>query len=525
MRRTLFALIVFAAAAIALWWFLGGPRQSERNPFLALIPADTPYFALDQERVPYAIAKAHLARAALRREAIAALLLAGLTLVSGEVEAATRDRLLAALPEKFDEEGLGRLGLAVNFHFAFYAVGRDPVFRLELADRARARAAIAAFLPLPEANERAGGEWWRFRSDVGEVHVLLKERELLLAATSALASEEHIAALLGEIRPVRSFADDDHRLRRLRALLGVGPHWLGELDLQRFARRLAASASEGEACAPALASLSEHAGEFGFGLSRLSANEMEAVFAWRLPPANSPRGAAPPTPPTDALLRLAVAAADAEAVRTLLESLAQALDACGPAAALAPIAQALKERVSAFAPHRELAASLAVHDLHFLAGRPALSLSAVILSGDDQPPSPWVGALGLLLPLDQLATLPADGAVRPIGSQAQLGGLYPAFASARAGVLGISFGDQGGARLLAHMAGAPMPTGTIFEVGLRGALVESVARESAAALRWVPGAEERLARWQERGALLDRLDLSLRREENGLRFVLSAHYR
>ncbi|GIX33273.1 MAG: hypothetical protein KatS3mg125_1229 [Lysobacterales bacterium] len=520
------ALILFmVVAVIAAWWLAGGPRRGEQNPFLADIPADTPFFALSLERVPAAVAKAHLRHAALDRESLLSLIMPGLKIVVGELDGDVVGRLREALPEKFDEQGFGRLGLAANFHFAFYAVGGDPVFRLEIADRERVRQALTHLLRLPSPQVRGEGEWWRIDSEAGEVHLLLSEHALTIAGALAPVDEQRIALLLAEKRPSPSLADDPSRIGRLRESLALGPHWLGELDLMRYARVLAARDDQTGECGEAIAAASERMGGLGFGLRRLSEEALEAVLELRLTQDETSPPLRPPTPAQEAQLRLVFAPIEADRADKALAAMERALDACGPVSSFAPAVGGLRGILASLGGESEFSASLALHELRFVEGRPSLSLSAVLRGRDDEIPSLNLGALGMLLPLDDLSGLPGDGSLRPLGSEARLGGLHPAFASRQDEMLGLSFADVEGASLRAHLAAPPVPTGTILELTLRGALLEQLAQEGALGLRWIPGAEQTLSRWRERGASLERLDLSLRQEERGLLLAYSARYR
>lgn len=519
-------LILFLVlAAIAAWWLAGGPRGRDQNPFLADIPADTPFFALSQARVPAAVAKAHLRYAALDRESLLSLIVPGLQTIVGELDGDLPGRLREALPERLDEQGLGRLGLAANAHFAFYAVGGDPVFRLEIADRERVRETLTRLLRLPSPQMRGEGAWWRIESEAGEVHLLLSEHALTIAGALAPVDEQRVALLLAEKRPSPSLADDPSRIGRLRESLALGPHWLGELDLMRYARLLAARDDQAGDCGEAIAAASERMGGLGFGLRRLSEEALEAVLELRLTQDETSSPLRPPTPAEEAQLRLVFAPIEADRADQALAAMERALDACGPVSSFAPAVGGLRAILASLGGESELGASLALHELRFLEGRPSLRLSAVLRGRDDEIPSLSLGALGMLLPLDDLAFLPGDGSLRALGSEARLGGLHPAFASRQGGRLGLSFADAEGASLRAHLAAPPVPTGTILELTLRGALLEQLAREGAPGLRWIPGAEQTLSRWRERGASLERLELSLRQEQRGLLLAYSARYR
>lgn len=236
----------------------GAPAPERRaNPFLDLVPADTPYLYVST------VSSADYFRAEMARTAPAWRRL------SAALERVRRERpkdfadlppveravlaLLDELGPKLDAESLARLGLDLDGRLALYGLGLMPVFRFEIADAGRLDATVArieAAARLEPRRERvAGRSVRRYAVDDLELVISFADGEGVLALLPAGVLPEVAPVLFGDERPERSLADAGI-LDQLVARFDVPGSFVGYVDFALIAR---AAAGSGTGAAAAIA--------------------------------------------------------------------------------------------------------------------------------------------------------------------------------------------------------------------------------------------------------------------------------
>lgn len=215
-----------------------GSKPATDTP-LAFVPANTPYVVANLDGMPQAVLDQW---AAMTRDALPvslgiyqrALDKAG-NADSTEIKAARAvlDEMAQTLGKGGDLKALGFSGQA---HAALYGVGLLPVLRIELADPAALRAAVArieakAGAKLPTA-KLGDVEYWTIALDKAVALFAVSERHFVLALAPAQASEDLRKQLLG-VTPPRA-ALDPAKLEQLNRQYGYLPYGSGYVDLVRL---------------------------------------------------------------------------------------------------------------------------------------------------------------------------------------------------------------------------------------------------------------------------------------------------
>lgn len=556
-RALALALLILALAACSRHEEQGSPpfaTTHARNPYLALVPANTPYFLVTEERLPREVALAHLARSDFDRQSWLAELQTAAERGPEEERASRRmlARFLELLPARLDEAGLAELGLRPDPHFAFYGVGLLPVLRFELGDSARFLAFLdrvwQTFELQPERAERHGRQWLRLPASPLVFHLTVGD-DLHLALAPTGAAEAELARLLGETLPPRSLADAP-LLAELKARHGFLPFQLGQLSSAGLLEALkeAASFAQGEQagalvakpeCAQELAALSQRFPGFELGLREITDDRLHAAFVFLLEPslAGAITRLAPSLPPlADTSLAEVAFGLRLGELPALLSSWGQALaEAPYRCDALLPLnALAATFKGGAANPGLGLAAmageGVAIRLERLRLGRaspssePPLEFEATVLLLSNhaqgllalaQGFAPDLAALGLVaggeakpLPIRMFKDVPIQRGFAALGE--------------RALAFGLNHAD--GRRVQAAVKVPVQSDGSIMRFAWRGDLLLMIAQ--AMEQPGFEGAEEQTLRQQLRDLARDveRMSFDLKTKPTGIEFSITARY-
>ncbi|TDR39718.1 hypothetical protein DFR29_115108 [Tahibacter aquaticus] len=214
-----------------------GSKPAADSP-LAYVPADTPYVIANLEPTPQAVLDQWTAMTKEMLPISLGMYQRALDKIgsadSTGVKAARA--LLDELAQHMAQGSLAPLGLSGSAHVAIYGIGLLPVMRLELADPAALRAAIArveakagAPLPLAKLGEL---EYWSLQADKAVVLMAISGKHLVLSIAPAKASDELRKQLLGVTPPKNSL--DPAKLEELNKKYGYTKNGSGYVDFVRL---------------------------------------------------------------------------------------------------------------------------------------------------------------------------------------------------------------------------------------------------------------------------------------------------
>lgn len=243
-------LALIAGAALIITACSKGPDEANSaitentNPLLAYVPADTAYVFAALEPAPKEITDVYVARAQPVLDVIAKQLMQfRAEYASGEYEDNHEAKLAAAV---LDELGgslsagsLEKLGISMQSHLAFYAMGVFPVIRFELTDAQVLRDAIGRIetkmefeMPVKEFN---GTNYWRISEDSSpiSVYIAILDNQLAISVFPVGAEDSMLAAFLGQEMPAQSMASSN-ALAIMNSEKGYTGYGSGLIDLQKL---------------------------------------------------------------------------------------------------------------------------------------------------------------------------------------------------------------------------------------------------------------------------------------------------
>jgi len=219
--------------------------QENTNPLLAHVPADTAYVFADLEPIPEEITDAYVSRF----QPVLDVMAKQVAKFQADYDAGNyEDNKIAVLATAMLEElggslnsnGLGNLGISMQAHHAFYAMGVFPVIRVSLNDSEKLRAAIARIeakmgfeMPVETLN---GTNYWRVSENgmpVG-VYIAILDQQLAISLFPIAAEDKLLAAFLGQDMPSQSMASTN-ALAIMNSKKGYTGYGSGMLDLQKLA--------------------------------------------------------------------------------------------------------------------------------------------------------------------------------------------------------------------------------------------------------------------------------------------------
>ncbi|MBN8740870.1 MAG: hypothetical protein BGP24_13945 [Lysobacterales bacterium 69-70] len=235
------SVLVRRVAPLALLLALAGcGSKTDPNAPLAFVPADTPYVFANLEPLPQPVIDQW---AQTTREVWPiSLNLYRRMLDKAEAEAPDSVPLKAAralLDEISGHIAAGTaeaLGIKGSTRMAAYGIGALPVLRLELADPAKLRAAVArveakAGAQLPKA-QLGALEYWALPLEKFQLLAAIVDQQLVLSIAPAAASDDLRKQLFGLTRPARPL--DPATLTTLNKRYGYLPYSSGYVDFVRL---------------------------------------------------------------------------------------------------------------------------------------------------------------------------------------------------------------------------------------------------------------------------------------------------
>jgi len=274
--------------------------KENTNPLLAYVPADTAYVFAALEPAPKEITDAYVARFQPVLDVISKQVAQfRAEYDSGDYEgnkiATLATAVLDELGGNVSSDSLEKLGISMQEHHAFYAMGVFPVIRIGLSDARELRNAISRIetkmgfeIPVRELN---GASYWRVAEDgmpVG-VYIAILDQQLAISAFPVGAEDSLLAALLGQEMPEQSIASTN-ALAIMNSKKGYTGYGSGILDLQKLADEMLNPdsathlylgeniqfdpASFGEVCIAEAKSMVAKAPRMTAGTTSLTANEI-----------------------------------------------------------------------------------------------------------------------------------------------------------------------------------------------------------------------------------------------------------
>ena len=219
--------------------------KENTNPLLAYVPTDTAYVFANLEPTPKELTDAYVARFQPALDVISQKVAQFQTDYElGEYQDNQMARLATAVLDELggslSSENLEKLGITMQAHHAFYAMGVFPVIRLGLSDSQELRNAIGRIeakmgfeLPVKEFN---GASYWHIAEDdmpVG-VYIAILDQQLAVSMFPVNAEDSLLASFLGQEMPAQSMASTN-ALAIMNSEKGFTGYGSGILDFQKLA--------------------------------------------------------------------------------------------------------------------------------------------------------------------------------------------------------------------------------------------------------------------------------------------------
>ncbi|MDX1460870.1 MAG: hypothetical protein R3348_07420, partial [Xanthomonadales bacterium] len=244
--------LALAAASALVLASCARDEAAQGNPLLAHVPADTPYLYANLEPTPREVLDAFMARAQPSLDALQSMLNDIEIEINSDSEDYREARLISAILDELDGklslEGLESLGLSPEAHAVVYGNGPFPVVRLELANAAATRAAIARIetqsgqsFPQQELN---GVAYYRIgkADSKAAVIVAILDQQLVLGLLPTRLEAEWLPGLLGQELP--ESPNPAEALLAINRAYDYGPYGSGFVDLDVMAEHLLNENSE-----------------------------------------------------------------------------------------------------------------------------------------------------------------------------------------------------------------------------------------------------------------------------------------
>lgn len=259
MRKLVVIVLVAAALALGLWWFLGrdgaGPVAGgiAADSPLDFAPADTPYVFANLEPLP----EAERARWMSQMDGLSAMWRAQIATMRTKIAADPKpeaqqflrwvDAVEAEFADKTPEQVIAALGTRIDGVGAIYGIGLAPVVRLELADPDALRATVTRLEQRTGTTFDTGtidGHFYWY-ADLPETTlrgIVAIQDKHLVATVGPATDEAALRTLLGIDRPARTLRDSG-ALQALNKTHGYLPIGGGYVDTARIADVLTSPAT------------------------------------------------------------------------------------------------------------------------------------------------------------------------------------------------------------------------------------------------------------------------------------------
>ena len=219
--------------------------KENANPLLAYVPADTAYVFANLEPTPKELTDAYVARFQPVLDVISKKVAQFQTdYESGNYQDNQMAKLATAVLDELggdlSSENLEKLGISMQAHHAFYAMGVFPVIRLGLSDAQALRDAIGRIevkmgfdLPVKEFN---GASYWNITEDdmPAGVYIAILDKQLAISMFPVNAEDSLLASFLGQEMPAQSMASTN-ALAIMNSEKGYTGYGSGILDLHKLA--------------------------------------------------------------------------------------------------------------------------------------------------------------------------------------------------------------------------------------------------------------------------------------------------
>lgn len=309
MRKLVVIVLIAAALALGLWWFLGrdgaGPLAGgiAADAPLDFAPADTPYVFANIEPLPEAERRRWMEQmdgvATIWRTQLDSMKTRMALDADPDMAHLTKwlDALEAEFADKTPEQVMATLGTRADGLFAMYGIGLAPVVRMEIADPDALRATVARLEQrtgdtFPAATLGDVGYWYFDIPDTTLRLIAAIHGKHLVLTTGPATDEAALRSLLGLERPSRTLRDSG-TLQALNKTYGYLPIGSGYVDSARIADVLTSPATPLEtallattgitkptvdpACKTEAALLATLVPRFSGGYTRLEAGHMDMV--------------------------------------------------------------------------------------------------------------------------------------------------------------------------------------------------------------------------------------------------------
>jgi len=219
--------------------------KENTNPLLAYVPAEAAYVFANLEPTPKELTDAYVARFQPVLDVISKEVTQFQTdYESGNYQDNQMAKLATAVLDELggslSAENLEKLGISMQAHHAFYAMGVFPVIRLGLSDAQALRDAIGRIevkmgfeLPVKEFN---GASYWSIAEDdmPAGVYIAILDQQLAISMFPVNAEDSLLASFLGQEMPAQSMASTN-ALAIMNSEKGYTGYGSGVLDLQKLA--------------------------------------------------------------------------------------------------------------------------------------------------------------------------------------------------------------------------------------------------------------------------------------------------
>ena len=222
--------------------------QANTNPLLAHVPADTTYVFAALESTPQEVVDAYLNRF----QPVLDVMSEHINQFQADYQAGNFEghpgatlgtAILEELGGELSMANLEKIGVSIQAHHAFYAMGLFPVIRVGLNDAEALRGAIGRIqtkmgLDLPESNLN-GTNYWRLHEGdmpVG-VYIAILDNQMAISVFPVNAEDNLLAAFLGQEMPAQSLASTN-ALAIMNSQKGYTSYGSGYVNLEKLADEL-----------------------------------------------------------------------------------------------------------------------------------------------------------------------------------------------------------------------------------------------------------------------------------------------
>jgi hypothetical protein len=496
-----------AAALAALLAFAGCSKKTDTNAPLAFVPADTPFVYANIEPMPDSAVTQWRAQMEQMWPLMVTMMDQALAEIAKKDEGAKSTRVLRAVFDEVRErstpEQWQQVGFSPKAHVALYGVDLLPVLRLELVDPDAFRAMFARI------EQKAGESLGTARIGEQEVRTFgdadvqglmaIEDHHLVVTLVPGSADEAMKRRVLGLDRPKQNLADSGAlaEFNKTHGYQPIGSGWVDTRRVVALAAEMAAKDKSDAAktfdatCREEFDALAAKAPRLTLGYREFSAERMTMHARLELDPALAKSLSAlaspmPGTPSPDALLDFAMALPVLQGRDFLVaqyDAIAKSPFRCSMLVSMNQSAAESKTKLDQTIPPpvSDLTGARMTITRFAWASDAAPTappeVSGTLLIGSNNPS--FLSSLAQMsVPALRDLKLAADGkpvAIPPGALPGEMGGKLDLSVAMTAKTLGISLGKDEAPKLAAAVAAVPAPSGTLFDMSVRGAFYSTFA--------------------------------------------------